>query len=165
MTSRVKLSIYSISITIIVLILLIVMIVMEMAREKEIMAYVLCAVLVISCSFALFYTPMKMVADDCSLEICRYLAVKTIPYKLIKSVKPCPPTMVEKRLFASGGFFGYWGWFSEPGIGKYFAYYGKSSDCFLIILKSGKKYIVGCENAPQMVDFINSHLLSEHEQI
>ncbi|MDE6048395.1 MAG: PH domain-containing protein [Paramuribaculum sp.] len=158
MTSKVKISIFSISLTIIVLVFLIVMMVMEMARDRKTIAYIIAALLVISCGFALYYTPMELKATESQLEICRSIAIKPIPYSAVESVTLCPPTMAEKRLFASGGFFGYWGWFSEPGIGKYFAYYGKSSDCFLITLKSGKKYVLGCENAPQMVDFISSRL-------
>ncbi len=70
----------------------------------------------------------------------------------------CPPTMAERRICGSGGFFGYWGWFKEPSIGKYFAYYGKASDCFLVELKDGKKYLIGCSNPSEVVSYINSRL-------
>lgn len=62
------------------------------------------------------------------------------------------------RICGSGGFFGYWGWFKERDLGKYFAYYGKSSDCFLVTLKSGNKYMLGCTEPEEMVDFINKNL-------
>ena len=65
------------------------------------------------------------------------------------------PTMAKKRICGSGGWFGYYGWFSEPSIGKYFAYYGKASDCFLVTLKDGKKYVLGCESPDEMVEVIN----------
>ncbi|MBE6230681.1 MAG: hypothetical protein E7119_08940 [Bacteroidales bacterium] len=38
--------------------------------------------------------------------------------------------------------------FHEHDSGKYFAYYGRSSDCFLVELKDGRKYLLGCKNAP-----------------
>ena len=63
--------------------------------------------------------------------------------------------MAKKRICGSGGWFGYYGWFSEPSIGKYFAYYGKASDCFLVTLKDGKKYVLGCESPDEMVEVIN----------
>ncbi len=50
--------------------------------------------------------------------------------------------MAERKICRSGGFFGYWGWLSEPSIGKYFAYYGKASDCSLVELKNGKRYLI-----------------------
>ncbi len=53
---------------------------------------------------------------------------------------------------------GYWGWFSERDLGKYFAYYGKASDCFLVTMKDGRKYMLGCQNPAEMVDAINARL-------
>ena len=101
---------------------------------------------------------MSISVDEANLNINRSLRIKSIPLKEIKSVKLCPPTMAEKRICGSGGWFGYWGWFSEPSIGKYFAYYGKASDCFLIELKDGKKYLLGCADAPLMVERISSKI-------
>lgn len=66
--------------------------------------------------------------------------------------------MGEKRIFGSGGFFGWYGWFSEADLGKYFAYYGKASDCFLVTLKNGRKYMLGCADAPAMVAEIRSNI-------
>lgn len=97
---------------------------------------------------------MSISVDDTNLNINRSLRIKSIPLKEIKSVRLCPPTMAEKRICGSGGWFGYWGWFSEPSIGKYFAYYGKASDCFLIELKNEKKYLFGCSDAPAMAEYI-----------
>ena len=112
------------------------------------------ACLILLCATALLYMPISISIDDTNLNINRSLRIKSIPLKEIKSVKLCPPTMAEKRICGSGGWFGYWGWFSEPSIGKYFAYYGKASDCFLLELKDGKKYLLGCTDAPEMVKYI-----------
>lgn len=158
MKSKVKISTFSVAMTIITLIALITIMVARLERGHEITAYILAAIIVVSCVMPLFYTPMTISANDSEVSINFYLRTKPLRYSEIESVKMCPPTMAEKRLFASGGFFGYWGWFSEPGIGRYFAYYGKSSDCFLVTLKSGKKYVLGCENAPEMVSYIENHL-------
>lgn len=120
--------------------------------------YVIGASLILLCGAALFYMPMSISVDDNNLNINRSLKIKSIPLKEIMSVKLCPPTMAEKRICGSGGWFGYWGWFSEPSIGKYFAYYGKASDCFLVELKNRKNYLIGCADAPEMVEFITSKL-------
>ena len=103
---------------------------------------------------SLFYMPMSIGADENAIYINRSLKVKTIPMTEVASVKLCPPTMGAIRICGSGGFLGYWGWFKERDLGKYFAYYGKSSDCFLITLTNGGKYILGCQNAPEMVEYI-----------
>ena len=67
----------------------------------------------------------------------------------------CAPTMGTIRICGSGGWFG---WFSEKDLGKYFAYYGKASDCFLVTLKNGKKYMLGCKDTPKMVNAINEKI-------
>ena len=107
---------------------------------------------------SLFYMPLSISADKAAIYISRSLKIKAIPIQDVASVKICPPTMGAIRICGSGGFFGYWGWFKERDLGKYFAYYGKSSDCFLVELKNGRKYMLGCQNAPKMVQYIQSLL-------
>ncbi|MCM1349257.1 MAG: hypothetical protein NC338_07590 [Firmicutes bacterium] len=46
--------------------------------------------------------------------------------------------------------------FKEADVGRYYAFYGKASDCFLIRMKNGDKYVLGCENPGAMVDYIKS---------
>lgn len=113
------------------------------------------SILLIIC---LCYMPMSIGADENAIYINRSLKIKTIALVDVKLVKLCPPTMGTIRICGSGGFLGYWGWFQERDLGKYFAYYGKSSDCFLITLTDGRKYILGCQNAPEMVEYINKQL-------
>lgn len=107
---------------------------------------------------SLYYMPMSIGADENAIYVNRSLKIKTIPMTDVVSVKLCPPTMGAIRICGSGGFLGYWGWFSERDLGKYFAYYGKSSDCFLLVLSNGRKYILGCQNAPQMVEYISRQI-------
>ena len=102
--------------------------------------------------------PMSIGADENAIYINRSLKIKTIPMTDVVSVKLCPTTMGAIRICGSGGFLGYWGWFKERDLGKYFAYYGKSSDCFLVVLSNGHKYILGCQNTPEMVEYINKQI-------
>ena len=103
---------------------------------------------------SLCYMPMSIGADENAIYINRSLKIKAIPMADVVSVKLCPPTMGAIRVCGSGGFLGYWGWFKERDLGKYFAYYGKASDCFLVELSNGHKYMLGCQNAPEMVEYI-----------
>ncbi len=66
--------------------------------------------------------------------------------------------MSTLRLIGSGGFLGYWGWFSDRTVGKYFAYYGRPQDCFLIELKNGKKYLLGCEDSETIIATVEVRL-------
>lgn len=101
---------------------------------------------------------MAVSVDDRNLCVHRNLGVKCIPLGEIESIKLCQPTMTERRICGSGAFCGYWGWFSERDLGKYFAYYGKASDCFFVILKNGRKYMLGCENPGEIVEAIEKRI-------
>lgn len=116
------------------------------------------AVITLLLCMTMFYMPLSISVDNKNLNINRPLRIKSIPLSEISSVKLCPPTMGAIRICGSGGFFGWYGWFRESDIGKYFAYYGKASDCFLMTLKNGKKYMLGCQDAPEMVDTINKRI-------
>jgi len=62
--------------------------------------------------------------------------------------------MAARRICGSSGLGGYWGWFSERDIGRYFAYYGKASECFIVKLRSGRQYMIGCNDAAKIVGTI-----------
>ena len=124
----------------------------------ELYAWMLLVIMVAWSFCVLFYTPMSISVNDRELSINRSLKIKTIPLNEISDVRLSQPTMGERRICGSGGFFGYWGWFSQRDIGRYFAYYGKASDCFLVTLKDGRKYMLGCKDAPEMVAAIQSRL-------
>jgi len=53
-----------------------------------------------------------------------------------------------------------WGAFRSDDIGNYFAYYGKATDCFLIIVNDGSKYVIGCRDVENTVNYVNSKIKS-----
>ena len=106
----------------------------------------------------LFFMPLSITLDESSININRPLKTKKIPLSEVADVKMCPPTMGAIRVCGSGGWFGWYGWFREKDLGKYFTYYGKASDCFLVTLKDGRKYMLGCKDAPEMSDAIQHKL-------
>lgn len=119
--------------------------------DNELAAGILVAVIILLLLSTLFYMPLYIYLDNGCLNIVRSLRVKSIPLSKIADVKLCPPTMGAIRICGSGGWFGWYGWFREKDLGKYFAYYGKASDSFLVTLDNGKKYMLGCKDAPEMV--------------
>lgn len=155
MKQRVIISTYSVVISTVSLIIIGAAILSTLRNGQTWLAYILFGVLAILCSFTTFYMPTSISADKMDLYIRRLLWGKKIPYTDIRSIHLCQPTMGERRICGSGGWFGYWGWFRDRDLGKYFAYYGKASDCFLITLKNGKKYMLGCKNPQSMVDYIS----------
>ena len=106
------------------------------------------------------YGPVTISADETSVTIKSVLRRQRLDISHITSVELFRPTMWSIRIFGSGGYMGYWGIFREAVIGRYMGYYGKASDCFLIRMKNGDKYVLGCEHPSEMVNFIHSKIKS-----
>ncbi len=110
---------------------------------------------------ALFYGAAYVEATPDKIILGSLLRRKTILMRDVAGVELFQPTMGAIRIFASGGFMGYWGFFKEGDLGRYYAFYGKSSDCFLVRLNNGDKYVLGCTNPESMVDYIKSQISAE----
>lgn len=158
MRQNVKLSWYSIIFSCLCIIFFGGLIINFLNKELYGIACVFIAMILIIIGFSLFYSPIAVSVDDDNLKVHRSLKTKTIPLSEISSVMLVSPTMAEKRIMGSGGWFGYWGRMKEPLLGRYFAYYGKASDCFLVRLKDGSQYLLGCENPASVTDYINLRL-------
>ena len=163
MKQKVPLSGYSLSISVAVLAVLSGIVLLELKKGEGELALFAVAIMMMLCIMALVYMPLSVSVDENSLDIHRSLAIKSIPLGEIESVMLCPPTMSERRICGSGGWFGYWGWFREPSIGRYFAYYGKASDCFVVRLKNGRQYLIGCEHPKEMVKQIDRKIWKKSE--
>lgn len=152
MKSNVKLSGYAIALTWVILLVLTVCCVATFNETP--MFWIVLGILVLLLLCGLLYAPSQIVADSNHVVVKSYLRRKSLPIHDIESIELFQPTMGALRLCASGGFFGYWGLFREGDIGRYAGYYGRASDCFLIRMKNGDKYVLGCENPAAMVEFI-----------
>lgn len=155
MKQLVRLSSFSVTITAIILIVLLGIIFLSHNHWTVIL---ITCTLLLMCISALIYMPLSISVNEKELCINRPLRIKQIPLSDIVEVKMVSPTMAEKRIRGSGGWMGYWGWFSEKDLGKYFAYYGNSSDCFLIKLNNGRQYMLGCSNPAAIVSYIQARL-------
>lgn len=120
--------------------------------------YMLLSIFIILLLFGCLYGPIAIKANSNGIAIKSILNTKNILMRDVKSVERFRPTMGTIRICASGGYMGYWGIFREGDIGQYTAFYGKASDCFLICLKNGDKYVLGCESPDSMVDYIKSQI-------
>lgn len=156
MKSKVKLSQYALILTFIVNIALIIGCVLTFNKAQGF--YIILSVLILLNVMALLYGPVAVESDSKYVTVKTMLRKHRIPIRNVESVELFQPTMGAYRLFASGGFFGYWGLFREGDIGRYAAYYGKASDCFLIRMKNGDKYVLGCADPSRMVSYIQSQI-------
>lgn len=128
-------------------------------RNDNLVTAIICwAVLLIVFIGALAYAPIWVAVTDGLLILRRPLSYLRIPVDEIAEIKRHSPTMGEKRLLGSGGWFGYWGWFMEADTGRYFADYGKASDCFMVTLKDGRKYLLSCTDPDRIIKQIESEI-------
>ena len=123
--------------------------------SKGMIVLIICLILLIP---SLYYSPKSIKADDKTITINTYLSKHKLLISNIENVDYYLPVMGNLRICASGGLMGYWGIFRGMDIGNYMAYYGKSSDCFLVRMKNGDKYVLGCENPDAMMKYIESKL-------
>jgi hypothetical protein len=155
MKSIVNQSIFSFIVTVVVIGALIVGMCVTYGTDKFIMLGVIIVALLCYC---MFYAPLSISANEKVVNIHSPFKIHTIAMRRIVSVERFRPTMGSIRLFGSGGFMGYWGIFRDGDVGSYMAYYGKSSDCFMLRLDNGDKYVLGCKNADDMVAYINQQI-------
>lgn len=156
MKSRISYSRFSILLT---AILSGVLFVACIAKVKEEAAFfTLLAIYLVLFISMLFLGAAYIKADSDYIVLGSLLRGKKIPMCDVKSIEPFKPGMGAIRVCASGGFMGYWGVFRDIRIGKYYGFYGKASDCFLVRLKNGDNYVLGCNQPDRMVEYIKSQI-------
>lgn len=124
--------------------------------HEKVASYTMLAIALFMIIITLIYAPLEIGADPDFVTVRSVTRRQRIPLSRIESVELFKPTLGAYRLFASGGFMGYWGLFREGDVGRYMAYYGKASDCFMIRMNNGDKYVLGCKNPDEMVEYIKS---------
>lgn len=123
---------------------------------------VFCVIAVLMTVTGLYFCPVSVEADNSGITLRRFLSrAKVFEFEDIKDVETCRPSAGGIRLCGSGGFFGYWGYFNDIMLGSYFGYYGSADNCFIVELKSGKRYVLGCENQSAMVKYIKGQIDKE----
>lgn len=157
MKQKVKFSAYSLIVTAVVLILCVVGIFSLIGNAEKLTLF--CIIIGGATIAGLYYCPKSIQANESSVTLHRLLSSpKVFNYNSIQAVDTCYPSAGGLRLCGSGGFFGYWGYFSDIMIGAYFGYYGSRSNCILLKMKEGKQYVLGCNNAAEMVAYIKQQM-------
>lgn len=157
MKSKVRLSAFSTITTYSVIVLFAIGIGTAVLSEPQ-KTVILLLLLIPMIVLSLYYYPKSLESTDSKVIIHRLYNDKVFECSEIAAVERCYPSAGGLRLCGSGGFFGYWGYFTDVMIGNYFGYYGDRSQCILIKLKNGKQYVVSCVNPDEMVKSIKSHI-------
>lgn len=155
MKSKVILSRYSLILTVILLIVMAIGCFFTFENRTAFCTWI--SVFAILTVFTLLYGVSSITVTPEYVIMQSPLKRRKIPVRNIESVRREQPTMGAIRILGSGGCLGYWGLFREGDIGRYYAFYGKGSDCFMIRMKNGDKYLLGCENPDAMVACIENN--------
>ena len=156
MESKVQLSKYAFNLTLIINVVLIGCCVAMFNETPGF--WIVLGILILLLFLGFLNGPTQIIANPDYVIVKTYLRKRKILVRNIESVELFQPTMGSIRLLGSGGYCGYWGIFREGDIGRYAGYYGKSSECFLIRMKNGDKYVLGCQNPEEMVEYIQSQI-------
>lgn len=116
--------------------------------------FLLLGIYIILLLLSLWFSPFYLKVDAGYVVMGSIIRSRKLPISEIAGIELFQPTMGAIRVCGSGGFMGYWGLFREGDVGRYQAFYGKASDCFLVSMKNGDKYVLGCENPSAIVDYI-----------
>lgn len=164
MKSKVHFSLYCKIITVAVIALLAVGIATTTTDASTF--YTLIAITALAVGSGLYYCPVSVEAGPDSVKIHRLMSrPKEFRYTDIAAADTCYPSAGGIRVCGSGGFFGYWGYFSDIMIGSYFGYYADRSQCLYIRLRGGRQYVVSCENHIVMAATIESHIEAVQEAV
>ena len=106
----------------------------------------------------LILAPITISADDNGLIVNSLLKKHSLKIAEIQTVQKYPAVSNEMSLIFSYGFFGFWGWRREEFIGRYFSYYGTPDNTFLVIMRDGRRYRIGCHNAADIRDYLQNRL-------
>ncbi len=158
MKQKVSLSLFSITLSGIMMIILLCALYFS---NSPVSISIISTIIIVWSSLALYYMPLSVSVCDGKLRVSCTIRTKQIPIREISSIERLQATMLGRRVFGSDGWFGYWGWYRDKTLGKYFAYYGNEADCFIIRLNNGKQYVLGCDNPDTIVNYIKSKIFLE----
>ncbi|MBD5190762.1 MAG: hypothetical protein HDS93_02730 [Bacteroidales bacterium] len=154
MKQRIIISPFAIILTVVVSLTIIISAASSFKNGELPVAWTLTSILLVILIPSLFYSPVYSAADNAGVYVRHPLRTSFYPIEEIEKIEVFAPTMAEKCIVGARGYFGYWGFFYDGGIKKYVACYGKASQCVLMTLKNGKKYVIGAEHNQEFADYI-----------
>lgn len=106
------------------------------------------------------YAPKRISLSDEGLILYRGLGKVRLPYSEMADIRIYRPSdsVINIRTFGIGGVLGFIGRYYNKEIGHYISYVGDYSQAFLIQMKSGKKYVMSCNNAQEMVEEVRMQM-------
>lgn len=103
--------------------------------------------------FAFAFSPKQIEVYENMLCLKGRLFFKRILFADIDNVSSFQ-SVRNMRLFASGGLFGYFGYFTSSNYGKYYSFIGDYRQAFTISLKNGKVFAVSSADNESLMKYL-----------
>ena len=105
------------------------------------------------------YSPKRVELTADALVLRRVMGPKAFPYSEIEEIGLWRgSTGSLLRTFGDGGMFGCIGWFSGGGLGSHFEYVCKYDDAFYLKMRSGRRYMLSCDDADRVVEYVSGRV-------
>lgn len=130
-------------------------------RAPESICIIIPTIVILVFTELYFYlkSPQNIEITDEALILHKARGKIAMPFNEIQEIRPYSKSGI--RLCGSGGMFGYIGLFTNKEIGRHHEYVGDFFEAFLVVMKSGKKYVMSCENRDEAVKLVAENI-TEH---
>lgn len=108
--------------------------------------------------YNLFESPLSIEVTDSQVLLNKITTQIKINFDEIDTIRIYKRGTFDIRLFGSGGFCGFIGYFSSKEIGKYRAYVGNYDQAFLIKTKNKKNYVLSCEDRDLIISRVKAKI-------
>lgn len=131
----------------------------NIAERNNIAISIVCGIALIEMIvMGLYYCPVSIIVTQNQLLIRRFFTSKNVPLNEIVSVEIYSGSTRFLKVCGSGGMFGFYGWYKNKELGRFFIYATNLKELICITLISGKKYMISCEDARNMYNEIHHRL-------
>lgn len=107
--------------------------------------------------------PSALLLSDEHLVIRRPMGDRVIARSEIVRVQRADSLRGSKRLLASGGFFGYIGWFRSYDRGRFFAYVTDTREMFWLRTRN-RSYLLSCSDAQLLIVLLQNEEPSDTQE-
>lgn len=108
--------------------------------------------------YAAYLSPRYLIITNDIIILKKLIGKKIFWIKDIDSINPHQIKGPNVRTCGCGGILGYTGNYYNKEIGKYISYVGNYDQTFLIIMNTGKRYLLSCQNSEKFIEIIKTKI-------
>lgn len=121
--------------------------------------YLLTIVFIATIIIGVFYTPIRLKANNEKITVTRLFYPLEMPINEIVEIKQIPKSYIDGSIKTCGsdGLFGYLGRFKNKRLGNYSMYATELNNLILVHTR-GRKYVFSCSRYEELIEYVNIRL-------